>query len=198
MIKIGVLFINLMLCVQLHAQNTQTAYVALSCGLFKNNQGDIVYKSEQIIDEEGGRATIYIDWLYMDNTIDTLDAGTEKLKTVVDTASFKFLNNCFWKDKNHVYIFTPTSFGGSLSILDVAKPKTFTALGQSRYAKDNDHVYYFYDIIEGADLKTFTLIENDSAIEALAMDKNYFYGNGLRLDASIVKKYGLIKFRNKK
>lgn len=174
------------------AAQAPAQYSKLPCGLYQSTDGTLAYQSQQVMDEEGSRKLVYTDQFYSTGKI-------THLKDVIDTASFTFLNYCFWKDKNHIYIFTPTSSGGNLSVADFGDPATFTSMGQdTRYAKDKDHAYYFYDVMEGADAATLTLINTNDQGADLAYDKNYFYANGKRLTRAEIKEYQLERLQNKK
>lgn len=77
-------------------------------------------------------------------------------------------------DKNSVYYRVLMSDGNMILKLDTADRKTFTALGTSTYAKDSNHVYRRGDIIEGADPKTFKVLDFDAG-PPLGRDKNHVY-----------------------
>ncbi|GEM_PF-4988371 len=77
-------------------------------------------------------------------------------------------------DKNSVYYRHLMSDGKMILKLDTAHRKTFTPLGSTTYAKDSNHVYRRGNIIEGADPKTFEVIEFDAGVP-LGRDQNHLY-----------------------
>jgi DKNYY family len=168
-------------------------YKHLPCGLYAASNGSLAFKSEQVTDDEGRRMVLFIDHFYpvFEDSITTITY----LKDVIDTASFQFLNYCFWKDKNHIYTFTPTSSGGTLNIAGFGDPATFAPLSpESRYAKDKDGVYYYiYGKIEGADPQTFTTLDEypEGYMHDLARDKRYYYRGATQLDMHTIYQSGL-------
>jgi hypothetical protein len=169
-------------------------YKLLGCGLYKGSNGDIGYRSSEIYNDNFDRRTRYITWIYGADQKDTLNGGLKEMKYVIDTSSFRFLSNLYWADKNNIYGFTPTSDGGTIFLNTLADKKSFRAFEATEYAKDKNSVYYHNSIIEGADPKTFEVI-NHKDISELACDKLYIYRFGERLTDKEINEWKLEKYR---
>lgn len=178
-------------CMDCPSKTDTIVYKSLKCGLYKSLKGDIAFRAEyyfgENLDTIGAR---YINWIYNADPNDTINGGLKEMKYVIDIATFKFLNLLYWADKNYVYGFTPMSDGGTVYFNDKADRKTFVVFGESGYAKDKNNIYYRSDIIDGADVKTFKVI-NDKDIPELARDRSYFYITGKRLDKKEMEDYKL-------
>lgn len=162
-------------------------YRELKCGLYISANGDIAYKTEALINEEGDKTTRYASWIWGANQEDTVgNGGIMEMKDVVDTATFKFLTELYWVDKNNVYGLTPMSDGGNVFLIEAADSKTLKIFGTSDYAADRKNIYYRGNIVQGADRKTFKPVENIKKQE-LAWDKNNFYLMGKRISAEEFK-----------
>jgi hypothetical protein len=129
----------------------------LKCGLWINDAGDIAFKDiccspdyEGIQFDSLGNAAetdmevvdCYLTWAY--NRADSINQYVSALKTVVDTATFRILNGCFFKDKNHIYSFVPMACGGHISVNYDADYKTFRAIPNEQnldLARDKNHIY---------------------------------------------------------
>jgi hypothetical protein len=176
-------------------QTTDTViYKLLSCGLYLGSNGDIAYRTEAIINENFDRATTYITWIWGVDEADSTGGGIKEMKSVIDTATFKFLNYVLWADKKNVYGYTPMSDGGTVYLHDCDR-KTFVVLGDDGYAKDKNHIYYRGAIISEADLKTFGVIEHKEVPE-LAADKFNLYFSGKKMTEREIKQFGLEKLKN--
>lgn len=169
-------------------------YKLLSCGLYIGSNGDIGYRSPEIYNDNFDRRTRYITWVWDADQSDTVNGGLKEMKYVIDTTSFRFLSDLYWADKNHIYGFTPMSDGGTIHLKTTADKQTFVAFSNTEYAKDKTYVYYHHSILEGADPKTFQLIENKE-ISGLACDKFHFYQFGERLTDKEIKEYKLENYK---
>jgi hypothetical protein len=97
----------------------------------------------------------------------------------LDAPSFEVIDD-FVKDKNHVYISTPPS--EKISIIEGADPKTFKSLGHG-YAKDDHMVYKLWRKVDGADAKTFQIIDDTLEYPGhFTKDKNAVYRDEHKLD----------------
>jgi hypothetical protein len=161
-------------------------YKLLNCGLYLGSNGDLGYRTEAIYNENFDMQTRYLTWIYGADQTDTLNGGLKEMKFIIDTVTFQFLSFLYWADKNNIYGFNPMSDGGTAYLNDRIDRKTFNVLGDTGYAKDKTNVYYRGMVIEGADLKTFRIIEHKE-IPELAYDKLYFYQNGHKMTEKEVK-----------
>lgn len=101
------------------------------------------------------------------------------LKKIVDIETFKELQNSpFSLDKNNVYYVQNTSDGHKRFIVENANPETFSAL-EYRWGKDDSHIFWESEIVEGADLESFQI--NDTSSNS-AMDTNSAYVNGQKIE----------------
>ncbi len=80
-------------------------------------------------------------------------------------------------DKHSVFYFYRTSDGRKLIKLDTCDRHTFKSFDSTQYAKDKNFIYWRGSIINGADLKTFSVIDfkTENPIPPLARDKNHIY-----------------------
>lgn len=179
-------------CKDCRVTKDTVVYRRLKCGLYLSSNGDLGYRSQEIYNENYDRRTRYITSVWDADKSDTLNGGLKEMKFVIDTSSFRFLSDLYWSDKNNVYGFTPMSDGGTVHLKTTADKKTFVALKNTEYAKDKRYVYYRHSILEGADPKTFQLIDNKD-ISGLACDKLYFYQFGERLTDKEINEYKLGK-----
>lgn len=98
--------------------------------------------------------------------------GEKPIKSVIDTASFQYLGNSFFKDKNHVYTHYGTVCGGNFWIVEQADPSTFRVIGDC-YAKDKNHIFGERQMImDSVDYKSF---RTKKGIGCFAKDKNGYY-----------------------
>jgi hypothetical protein len=167
----------------------------LRCGLYINNTGDIAFQASDNsykMDTTGnGRPfDVYLTTVWNARPYDTVYESRDDLKNVVDTASLQILSWEHFKDKKHVYHFTPMVDGGSLSIMAGADPKTFRVLESYFYAVDKKYCYYRGERIEGADRTTFKVFDTAFAIN-YAMDRFHYYDGDLIMTKEEVKESGL-------
>ena len=88
-----------------------------------------------------------------------------------DPKTFYFFNNTvFAVDKNRAYARDMNLHGVDLS--------TFTPIAGS-FAKDKSHVYYWHNTINGADVKSFKVIDAENAY---SRDQSYLYSGHLKVD----------------
>jgi len=169
-------------------------YTLLDCGLYKGSNGDIGYQATEIYNDNFDRRTRYITWVWGADQNDSLNGGLKEMKYVIDTASFQFLSDLNWADRNNIYGLTPTSDGGTVFLNMLADKKSFIAFKSTEYAKDNRNVYWHNSILEGADPKTFKVISHKELSE-LASDKNYIYRFGERLTDKEIKELKIEDYR---
>ena len=151
------------------------------CGLFISSRGDLAYKTSILIDDESN---------YEESYADRTCGGFEELKNVVDTVTFKFLNDYYWSDKKHIYYVSYTSDGAKMCIADSIDRKTFIPMATSCYGTDKNHIYFRSTVVRGADRTTFRAY---TEAEHIAFDKNNWYFYGEKMPDEDVKKMGLIK-----
>lgn len=149
----------------------------MECGLWINSEGDISYKDKamaapDVFDED---SLVIVDY-YIDRTYNALDSINEYvtlLKNVVDTATFEFVGNFYFKDKNYVYILNAMAYGGYLVINHSADVETFHVLESPLYACDKNECYFAGKTIDGADPETLrVIIDYDTPV---SRDKNNYY-----------------------
>lgn len=97
----------------------------------------------------------------------------DSLEFKVDLNSYKDFGS-YATDKHLVFYKFLTSDGLLISTLEKADKNSFTPLGTSMYAKDKNHVYYWGNVIENADVNSFEVIDFDKG-PPLAKDKNHVY-----------------------
>ncbi len=144
--------------------NANLKWELLPCGLYKNKNQDIGFKVTVALEKE-----IHIDkYLFEFNGMNEL----KLLKSVIDTTTFRYLGNSFYKDKDHIYQYFEMRDGGFFTVFTVADCDTFQIIGDC-FAKDKDHVYSERSgIITGADAKTFNTARG---IGCFAKDKDRYY-----------------------
>ncbi len=163
----------------------------MKCGLYIDIDGDIYFKT---IDNSNNMDSIRsneieyakLNYIYNADKSDTNYGGLMKMKYVVDTSTFKIVNTFYFKDKNHVYDFTPMVDGGTIAVNSDIDVKTFKALACEYFAKDKRHCYYRGNIIEGADLKSFKVLDSLRG-SSISYDKNNVYEFENKLTAKEIK-----------
>lgn len=127
------------------------------CGIEPIIEADTVtFKVKEFTDETGRKVILGID----KNAAYLPACGTRRISDSIK--DLKPIKDNFYKDK------TTVSWGSK--ILPNANPKTFEIFNGGKYSTDGEHVYYFYDLVEGADPQTFEVIGRNEA-----KDKNYKY-----------------------
>jgi len=105
------------------------------------------------------------------------DGGTRVIVDKADPATFKRLGEYRWGiDKNHVFYQGEMLEGLNLQKLQVLYPPD-TADHFIQYVKDDRLVFYGYQIVAGADARTFKVVSNQ---KWEAEDKHYQYETGRR------------------
>ncbi len=133
-----------------------------SFDLWRSKNGDLAVKTQ-----EGTDVGISID-----RYISKMADSGKPIKSVIDTATFKYVGNFFYKDKNHVYTHFLMAHGGNFWIVKGADPQTFQALGNC-YAKDKNNIYGERAMkMDSVDYKTF---KTSKECACFAKDKNGFY-----------------------
>lgn len=97
-----------------------------------------------------------------------------------------FSNVCGGTDKNFVFYGSPKSAEG-IKIIDGANPKTIKVLNPKRgcwncdncYFVDDKNVFFGFNRIEGADTKTFKLVNLEN-IDCIDKNKKYFNGQSIQ------------------
>lgn len=146
----------------------------LGHGFYQNKLGEIFEKRTS---KETGPDTVYI-CDYLDSTLIVNENGLpSRLKSYLDVTSYEeFATPPYSKDKNYVYYFHLTHYGGGRYLVKNADPKTFEHV-YGPWAKDKNHVFYERDIVKMADPSTFRALSWDSAA-----DRKHTYVNGSRID----------------
>ena len=141
--------------------NKEKKWKKLKCGLFKSEYGDLALQTKEGTDV-GAEITKYL--------FETFD--NKPIKNIVDTATFKYLGNQFYKDKNNVYLHYAMVDGGNFQIIEDADVKTFQAIGDC-YAKDKNNIYdERHYALKNMDYNTFKTTNN---IGCYAKDKDGYY-----------------------
>lgn len=103
----------------------------------------------------------------------------------IDAASFAIVNTYFTKDKDNVYR------QRSFRLVEGADAKSIHSIND-KYSKDKNQVYFEYEIIPGANSKTFRIADYDSPY-MVSMDKNTVYIGRSPLHGSHPKTFRLLK-----
>jgi hypothetical protein len=108
---------------------------------------------------------------------DTLNNNEKELNEVLDTASFRYVGDLYYTDKNHVYYHFQMMDGGPFFIVWEADPKSFEVLDSSYYGKDKQNVFCRGGLVERADAKSFRVVSqpNKRVYSWTAKDKNHNY-----------------------
>lgn len=144
----------------------------LKCGLFINKYGELGFQNQRAIHEGMFSETYYIKKFGFNEN--------PPLRSVIDTTTFTYLGNNYYKDKNHIYHHYEMAYGGQLYIFDEADYKTFTILGDC-YAKDKNHIYEMRSgkLDTVVDYKTFKTVKDCGCF---AKDKNGYYNWDNKID----------------
>ncbi|MCE7995130.1 MAG: hypothetical protein HEP71_24335 [Roseivirga sp.] len=169
----------------------------LKCGLYKNQAGDIGFKTSTLLDDLGNHAITYQQYVYLLDKDDQRGYQPVAFREVVDTKSFKILNLFYCKDKNYIYAIHYTSGGAVFNATKQIDPKSFHPFGNSTYGSDGTNIYYRTEIMKMADQKSFKVITDS---ENRAYDKNNYYLNGeiLPLKDARVMGFDQMKKKNRK
>lgn len=83
----------------------------------------------------------------------------------IDIASFQYVAEEYYKDKNHVYRYNIKIEGGDSENFECVT---------GRFSKDKNHVYYNTDIFPDADPVTFSYVEDKTGVKGdYCKDKNH-------------------------
>lgn len=178
-----------------NAYKDTNSFRQLACGLFINKAGDIAFKASDNsykMDTTGNSKPfdVYLTAVWNARSYDTVYESRDELKNIVDTTSLEILSWEHFKDKKHVYHFTPMADGGSITIMDYADPKTFKVLESYLYAVDKNYCYYRGERIKDADRKTFRIVDTMLAFQ-FAMDKHNYYDGDLIMTKEDIRRNGL-------
>lgn len=144
----------------------------LKCGLFLNKNGDLGFEDYRALGREGLMTETY----YITNF--GLNDGST-LKNTIDTATFRELNDVYYKDKKYIYHFYAMAYGGMLNIFEEADYDSFEVLSDC-YAKDKNHIYERRNgRLENIDAKTFKTVDGPGCV---AKDKNGYYSWGSKIE----------------
>ncbi len=169
-----------------------SSFILFRCGLYFNQFGVLAFKSFGAVEAEfyvgkGYTQTpIFLTTIYGANMKDTTGYHEEQMNKIIDTASFIKIGPEYFKDKNNIYLFTPMSDGGHFSLFKKADHNSFVCLDSTFYGKDKNHCFYRGRIIEGADPKTFKVLDAKKTYNN-AFDKNYFYHGTEKLTKQEIK-----------
>lgn len=137
--------------------------------LWISQKGELAILSFDVSDENN-KKEVFIDHF----------SNGKSLNSIIDTTTFKYLGNYFYKDKNHVYRHYNMSDGGHFIIED-ADSKSFELLGDC-YAKDNTSIYgQTHGKLDMVDYKTFKFSDE---FGCYAKDKNDYYFWGEKIDTT--------------
>lgn len=132
------------------------------------------YLYENKIDEADGKTFEVLDNGFLKDK-NNYYFGIKKIN--VDYQTFQ-IGYCHSKDKNYVY----SSFDSRLNsnpIIKEANPKSFEEFDNSCYASDNNNVFFMENIVDGADVDSFTITNSNSKYDA--QDKNFKYKSGKKI-----------------
>lgn len=177
-------------------------FIKLACGLYINEKGTLAYKvvdNSYRMDTTGHSKPldVYLTTIYYADKSDSINGGLKEMRYVVDTATFKILGSFYFKDKNHIYDFNPMSDGGTIGINWDADVKTFKVLESDFYSKDKRYCYYRGNIIEGADINSFKVLDTSYSWH-IAYDKRNYYSSENKMSAADIKEQNLDSVRRKK
>jgi hypothetical protein len=178
------------------------SYVPLTCGLYRDQEGEIYLKSFEVepADDSLIKQDVYIGYIWSDSFRPDANADTRRLRDIVDTATFRSIGYDHYRDTNNIYRHFRGPDGGSLSIVDGVHKSTFRLLTYF-YAIDSLHVYCNGDILEEADASNFIApfyAVGEDTVAFSGKDKNhYFYGRtvlsdseGIQMLNDLKKDYG--------
>jgi hypothetical protein len=169
----------------------QTTFTKLRCGLYKNDIGDIGFKTSFRLDDLSGIDGIgFQTYGYLMD--DTTTNGPHELKNIVDTNSFEILNDYYCKDKNYVYAIFYRMDGAVFNITNKIDSKSFFAFSNSSYGIDKMNIYFRADIVKEADCATFKIIDEDPNG---GYDKNNYFNYGEIISIAEAKQRGYNKKR---
>ena len=92
-----------------------------------------------------------------------------------DPNSFEQVAEYYWKDKNYVFLL---QFGETNCIIKNAEPKSFKIISEYLWSRDNEHVFYKFDLLDNVKAKDFQAINED-----WGKTKLHYYYHNLRIDS---------------
>ncbi len=159
----------------------------MKCGLYKNDLGDIGFKTSFLLDDLGNHGIRFQTNGYLiDDTLRMENVPTE-LRNIVDTNSFEILNAYYCKDKNYVYAIFYTSDGATFNITKKIDTKSFITYSNGCYGIDKMNIYFRTTIVEKANRATFRIIDEDPNG---AYDNNNYYNFGKIISIEEAKERG--------
>lgn len=106
-------------------QNTEK-YMLIKDNLYKDTQNNLYFKTLDKSQNSFGE-TRYLDVVYSE-TFGT--HGIRKMKDVIDTMTFKYMGNNYYKDKSSIYFFYIMEDGGTFSLLKDADKSSFKIVNE--------------------------------------------------------------------
>lgn len=147
----------------------------LKCGLWKNKNGDIGFKTQRVVCSDGLLSVEDYNTRFGFNE-------NPSLKEIIDTTTFIELGNTYYKDKNHIYHHYAMSDGGSFYIFEDADYQSFEILGDC-YAKDKNHIFESRaGILTHVDYATFKTKAGNSGCVAKDKIGYLIWGDRVKLE----------------
>lgn len=181
-------------------------YIYLGGNLYEKNE-QLYFITEHPIMIGEGRLKykpVYLKRFYFnDEDKDQLDP---LLSDVIDRNSWRPISAFFYRDKNNLYCFTPSSDGGYLNYLKGVNPDSLKFIRGSEwkvpkmdgkrsslysdnlrkdfeliswYSSNGKDIFYRCRKLESADVNSFQLVDGESAWTA--EDKRFFYDGGTQV-----------------
>lgn len=160
--------------------NDDISYTFIKYSFYKDSIGNLYEKKHKAIDEMNQK----IIYFYDSTMFYKKYPHSTALKNIINIETYEEFNDSpFSIDKFHVYYYFANSDGGFRFIVKDANPKTFSPI-KDRWAKDDKNIFYGYEKVKKADIKTFTVNNNS---QDSAYDKKSVFFNGVKIK-SISKK----------
>ena len=145
-----------------------TVWKKTNCNLWISQNGKLALQSFDVSDMKN-KKNVFIDHF----------SNGKPLNGLIDTITFRYLGNYFYKDKNHVYNHNSMADGGHFLIVEEADSKTFIILGNF-YGKDKTSIYSTRD--RKLDLVDYATFKTSSETDYYAKDKNGYCNMGEKID----------------
>ncbi|KMQ58398.1 hypothetical protein ACM39_18590 [Chryseobacterium sp. FH2] len=170
-------------------RNTQN-YFHIKDILYRDGDNNLYFRTTAYNDFSDNNEKMLKTYLYI-NEIGINDTTSVKLKSIVDTTSFKKVSYIYYKDKNNVFVEYPMAYGSSFFVIENADSKTFEILNHSYYAKDKINCYYRGKIISGADNKSFRILsqKDGNGNTSYAKDNKKYYKEGYTISYQEIKDF---------
>jgi len=108
-----------------------------------------------------------------------------KIVSLADTSTFHKFNDCYFVDKNRIYVNTNLGIG---QVVDIPTLKSVN--GSCNYLKDKNFVYNYGQIVQGANPATFSPVQNDNkTVSSFSTDNNNVYVNNQLLPGADPKTF---------